>query len=318
MGTPPYSAIFILWTALRVAALVAALWLLSRAWPIRGVSGLLCALLALAFYPVVVSLQVGQPTALVLLGWAGGSAALRLGNERSAGIWLTLAIVKPQHLPVILLALVITRRWKALATSAVVVGLASIAVMPFAGWDWPLRFLSLLIKQATQAPNVVIDPAMMQNWRVFFMRVLNFSPSAPTYAAIAILLTIVAVPIAWWYAARRSGLTLNVPLSPQSSVLYTKLWAFTLCASLLASYHLLYPDLALAIVPGWIIAHMALSRSVRDPTRWLWLGWLWIGWTLGFVVNYQTIQVALAPAWLAITVVSLLVSAFGGRRTTDD
>lgn len=311
----PYSTIFLLWTFLRLAAFALALWMLSRAWAISGVSRLLCALVAFAFYPVVVSLQVGQPTAFVVLGWAAGSAALRMGKERSAGVWLSLVALKPQHLPVILLALAVMRRWKALAAFAITAGIATIAVMPFAGWDWPFHYVQLLLKQAAQPPNVVIDPAMMQNWRGFFMRVLNFSPSARTYAILATIFTIIAVAVVWWLATRRPNRQHpRSALSPQPSVLSTPLWAFTLCAALLASYHLLYPDLALAIVPGWIIARMALSRPVSDPARWLWLGWLWIGWTLGFVVNYQTIQVALAPAWLAITAVCLLVPAFAGRR----
>ena len=189
-----------------------------------------------------------------------------------------------------------------------------------------IHYGALLLKQATQPPNVIIDPAMMQNWRGFFMRVLNFSPSAPIYAAAASLLTIAAVIAVWLFAARRPT-TAKVPLyspipeaksgdSQTATPFNSRLWAFTLCAAMLASYHLLYPDVALAVVPGWIIASMALAQPAKDPARWAWLGWLWIGWTLGLIVNYQSINVAFAPAWLAIT--ALLLVWANRRRTTDD
>lgn len=314
----PYSAIYLLWTVLRLAAIAWGLWALSRAWPIRGLSGVLCALLCLAFYPVIASLQVGQTTAFVLLGWAAGSAALRRGNEWAAGAWLALAILKPQYLPLVLLVLVVMRRWRALAAFAAVAGAATILAMPFAGWDWPIRYATLLLKQATDPPNMIIDPAMMQNWRGFFLRVLDFSPSAQVYATAASAVTVLAVIAVWVFAARRQARLFaraaaieHHPIA--SSLFNSRLWAFTLCAALLASYHLLYPDLALAVVPAWIILAIALARSVREPTRWAWLGWLWVGWVLGFVVNYQSFQVALAPIWMAITAIWLVVGEWQVR-----
>jgi hypothetical protein len=343
----PYSAIFLVWTLLRLAAIVAALWALSRAWPIRqhsllparyslltrSASGLLCALVALTFYPVTLSLQVGQTTPFVLLGWAAGSTALRSGNDTAGGAWLALAVLKPQYLPVPLIALVVMRRWRALRAFAISVGAAVLLSMPFAGWDWPWHYVKLLWRQAMQPPNQVIDPAMMQNWRGFFMRVLNFAPNAALYAALASALTVLAVIVVWYFAQRQkqvqssrfkvqgsatqkhlSGLRVSVVnnnslLTTHHSLLPSNLWAFTLCAALLASYHLLYPDLSLAIVPGWIIAAMALARPFSNPARWAWLGWLWVGWGLGFIVNYQSMVVALAPAWLAITSLCLVAGA---------
>jgi hypothetical protein len=348
----PYSAIFLVWTLLRLAAILAALWALSRAWPIgqhlllppryslltRSVSMVLCALVSLTFYPVILSLQVGQTTPFVLLGWAVGSAALRLGHEQAGGAWLVMAVVKPQYLPVPLIALIVMRRWRALRAFAVTAGAAVLLAMPFAGWEWPWQYGQLLWKQATQPPNPVIDPAMMQNWRGFFMRVLNFAPSAALYAAIVSALTVLAVVIVWYVAERQGkvqgsrfkiqGPTTekilselgdsavnNSPLTTRHSLLPTNLWAFTLCAALLASYHLLYPDLSLAIVPGWIIAAMALARPISNPARWAWLGWLWVGWGLGFIVNYQSIVVALAPAWLAITALCLVAGGIQAALT---
>ena len=313
-----YSDVFLLWTALRLAALALALWALSRAWPMRGPSKWLCVLLALTFYPVIVGLQVGQTTTFVLLGLAAGSAALRLGRDGAAGAWLALVALKPQHLPVLLIALAVMGRWRALRVFALTVAAMTVAAGPFAGWDWPLGFIKLLIKQATQPPNIVIDPAMMQNWRGFFTRVLNFNSNAALYAALASIVTVLAVATLWWrYQAKHRSEVVSSNLSTfrsPRSPLDSRLWAFTLCAAMLASYHLLYPDVALAVVPGWIIAALALARPVGDPARWAWLGLLWVGWCLGFLVNYQSIAVAYAPLWLAVTAVCLV----GGRWTMDD
>ena len=312
----PYEGVFIAWTVLRLLAIGAGLWALAWGWPIRGASGVLCALAALTFYPVAMGLQVGQSSALVFLGWALMSAALLKGRTGWVGVGLALAALKPQFLPVVLLALVLLRQWRALAVFGAVVAGAIVLTMPVVGWDWPVRYATLLLELAGRAPNPVIDPAMMQNWRGFFMRVLNFHPQYSLYAALATSLSIAAITAAWlwWLRFTRgssgySGANRRGNGDAYSTPAWSALWACTLWVGLLCSFHLLYPDLVLAIVPAWIMAALALARPAHAPTRWLWLGWLWVGWWLGYIVNYHSIVVALAPLWMAVTVPALLKSA---------
>lgn len=310
-----YEWIFIIWTALRLLAVAAAFRALAWGWPISRTgrlpsgSGVLCALVALTFYPLAVGLQVGQSSALVFLGWALVSAALFRGRAGWAGVGLALAALKPQFLPVVVGMLVVLRQWRALLVFVCIVSAAVVLAMPVLGWEWPVRYAALLLELAARPPNPVIDPAMMQNWRGFFMRVLNFHPEYGTYAALASALSVAALIVAWvrWSRVSRPGFWWCWPRPTLASTpRWSALWAGTLWVGLLCSFHLLYPDLVLAIVPAWIVAALALARPVQVPTRWLWIGWLWTGWWLGYIVNYHSIVVALAPLWMAVTAAALL------------
>ena len=69
--------------------------------------------------------------------------------------------------------------------------------------------------------------------------------------------------------------------------------------------------LALALVPGWILAAGALARG---ETRLI--AWLGLGWVLGFVAALPGLAGALPALWLALTAAWLFRTR--GQRAAAD
>ena len=308
---PPFEALFVaalqglgfsapatlaVWTVLGLLAVAAALAALRWGWPVLGTGGLLLTLAALTFYPLVRGLLLGQSTALLLLGWALGSAALRRGYDGWAGVALALATLKPQTIPVVLLILLVMRRWRALAAWAATVGAATVAVMPLLGADWPLRYLAFLWQVVLWPPTRVLTATTMQNWRGELARLLGESSLT---TALALGLSVLAVGLLgalWWrIGAWRPG-----------TPTWEHAWAATLLLAVLVSPHVEPQDLALALVPAWMLA-VALAPADARAGR----TWLWLGWALGFVaVRYDYFVLGPAVLWLTATTGWLLWRAW--------
>jgi hypothetical protein len=284
-----FSEVWALWTVLRLGAIGAGLLALRWAWPARGAGGALRTLGALTFYPLFTGVLVGQVTPIIFLSWAAGSAALRRGYNGWAGAAFALTICKPQYASVVLLALLAQGRGRALLTFGGVAGGAYALSAPFAGADWPARYAGLVLDLAGRPPNDAIDPAMMQNWRGLFQRWLAGSDATLPVTLLAVGLSLVALVAMWRRIAPEDGAAID-------GAVWDCAWACTLLVGLLTSFHLLYPDLTLAIAPAWIVAAGAAQARGALPRLWLWLGW-----ALGFVVNFQSLVLTAAPLWMAAT-----------------
>ncbi len=291
-----YVTVFGIWTGLALLAIGGSLAALRRAWPLAGLSGWLAVAAALSFLPLYAGLLLGQTAAFVLLGWALGSAALRRGYDGWAGVGFALAVVKPQLLPGLLLALLIMRRWRVLAAWAVTVGGIVAVTLPILGLDWPIHYLRLTLSVGGYPPDPVLNPTTMQNWRGLLTRLFGDTALTNNLALVAAALTLGV--IAWiWIGAGRQAWT---PGTPD----WNRRWAATLCAALLSTPYLLPHDLALVLVPAWILAADALERADRRLAAWLWLGW-----ALGFLLLSMAIPIPPAVPWLVGTVGWLLWQA---------
>ncbi|HMA33983.1 MAG TPA: glycosyltransferase family 87 protein [Chloroflexia bacterium] len=297
-------AIFGVWTGLSLLAIIASLAALHWGWPVPGPGAPVLTLAAAAFFPLAASLLLGQNSALVLLGWAGGSAALARGYPGWAGVGFALATIKPQAMPVILLALVLGRYGRALATYLGTLALAVGLTLPILGGDWPLRYGTLLVQTAIRPADPVIDPATMQNWRGLFTQLLGPGLPALEFTIGATLLTLAGWGLVWWRGGRTPP-----PPGPIGSGqgAWNDLWALTLVVALLVNPHLQLHDLALALVPGWILGGAAAARA--DRRRALWLG---VGWVLGLLALYRSLP--LTVVWLAGTAGWLGWAAWRPRR----
>ena len=113
---------FYAWLVLSLAALVAAWWLAA---PGAGVLRSLWLIGALAWYPVLYSLSLGQPAMIVLFAVA---AAWRLAEARRpylAGAVLGLSVVKPQLAFAVPVVLLVAGRWRIAAAWAVTAAIRS-------------------------------------------------------------------------------------------------------------------------------------------------------------------------------------------------
>ena len=275
-------------TLLSLLAIAAAWRALGWGWPIRGRPGLIGALALVTFFPVVAGLLLGQNTALVLLGWAAGSAALRRGYPGWAGVAFALLALKPQAAPVILLALLLGRYWRTLGVAAGTVIAAVGLTLPILGAEWPLRYGALLWQLATSPADAAIDPATMHNWRALATHLLGHNTGATILTGLLTLLSLGLLIWAWWSTA--------APRPAPGTWAWDRRWAMTLLLALLVNPHLQLHDLALALVPGWILA--AHARATVD---WRLAAWLGVGWALGLFALYRGMPLPLTVLWLAGT-----------------
>ena len=66
----------------------------------------------LFFFPFAFSIFLGQITILLMVGLMNAYFELEDGHDLRAGFWCGLLILKPQYLPVLLLVMLVKRRWQ--------------------------------------------------------------------------------------------------------------------------------------------------------------------------------------------------------------
>src|SRR6266446_2428148 len=113
----PYQVAYWMWSTLLVAALVLA-WHLAA--PGSGRARVIFLVAAFGWLPIVYGLQLGQPALLVVEGVAAGYALLRRGRDLEAGAMLGVLVFKPQLALLVPVVLLVTGRWRAFASSVVV------------------------------------------------------------------------------------------------------------------------------------------------------------------------------------------------------
>ncbi len=262
-----YPLIFAAWTLLGLALLGASLRLLAHGWPVQRRDRLLAGLAALSFFPVFETLLIGQSSLLLLLSWAAAAVALRRGRDGAAGIALALGAIKPQAVLVPIFVLLIMRRRRALGALTLTLGSFSIALMPFLGLDWPLRYIRLVLSVGGYPSDPTLVPSGMENWRGQVVRLLGDTPNANLLALGLMGLSLLLVG-ALWLSPRLGGGRWQ-PDNPA----WSRRWAVSLLAHQLITPYLLLHDLTLILVPGWILAAGAIADHDRRMIAWLWLGW---------------------------------------------
>ncbi|HEU5329267.1 MAG TPA: glycosyltransferase family 87 protein [Thermomicrobiales bacterium] len=298
----PYPLIFALWSGASVLAAGAALWLLARYAPLPGPANRAGLLLACAFPPLHLALWLGQPSAFVLLGLCGAWAALRHERPALAGVAFALVALKPQLLPILVLALCLQRRWRTLLVTAGVLAGGSIAMMPVLGVAWPLRYLLLLSGSRDWGAEVGVHPAQMENWRGLAVNLFGQSVPAlvmPCVVGLS-LLTVGLLLLAWWRAHPAGQ---GAGTAGQDDLI----WALAILVAVPASLHLLPHDLSALVLPAWLLGRRALNGAW--PTS-LSRGWLALLGG-GYLCSWLPLLASDAPAVAVIPTVSLLGAAIG-------
>ena len=334
----PYPIVFALWTLLCGIAIGMSLGLLDGALPVARPVGWVLSLAACSYLPLIRGLMLGQNSPLVLLGLCALYANLKRGQEGWAGAALVLVALKPQILPVILLLLVLQKRWRALAVFAGIMGGLSILFMPILGIGWPVQYISLLLGVAGWSNSGAIDPAIMHNWRGFLTDVLSNHFSnliTPLFIALA-LATAALVTWAWWRTrdaksgagdrdthdnyqttrANRSAIQ-DTHLEDYYAPRFDLLWALTGIAALLTSLHLNPHDLTLLVFPAWIIGAYATSSLWGRGFSRLWVAILALGYVLAPFILTNPVQVVIPSVLLMALAVILLAWHLANPSTEE-
>jgi hypothetical protein len=208
--------------ALTLAALVPAL---ART-PIERAT---VALLALAFHPIARTTFGGQNTVLTWALVTGSLWALVRGRVVLAGVLVGLLSYKPQYVPFLVLALLVTRCWTTLVVAAGVTlahyALGAVLLSP----DWPLRMLA--------AMRAYRPMEWHDNVRTHFSLVPFFDYAVGGGAGrVLSALGVLAVLVGLFVSLRRVRDVRAV-------------WALCLVAGMLCSPHLQYYDFGVLVLP---------------------------------------------------------------------
>lgn len=256
---------FYAWSTISLAALVAAWWLAA---PGAGWTRALWLLGALAWYPVLYNLSLGQPATIVLFAIAASWWFAEAGRPYVAGAVLGLTVVKPQLALVVPVVLLVAGRWRiALAwavTAAILVGLSVIVI----GASGVSDYRSLLA-EAQLLPN-----------NRYFTLAYVLGPGTLSYVAAAV---VVGVGLVGAYLNRGAGLLRLFALGVATSTLSATYW------------HL--QDFTILVVAGWLFW--------RDtPPAWerLWLLVVVAAGELAWPLSPLPMLIAVA-VWLAFLIV---------------
>ncbi|WP_208026946.1 glycosyltransferase family 87 protein [Rhabdothermincola sediminis] len=245
----PYRLSYAVHTAAMVAAAVAALWLVRPMAPLVDRYFEQTVLAALVFYPLFKGVTGGQNTALVLLAVAAFARGMWDGRELLAGLAAGGLLLKPQYAVVLVVVLVVTRRWRSLGVVAAAGVLAYLAGAELAGWGWVGEWLDQ-VSWLAEADA----PANGHN-AISFLGVAEslWGFGAPVAQVVGWGLAAVAACLVagWWWRAPRSA----VPA----------LMAVTAPVVLLVAPHAIYYDGGLLVLA---LAILAAGFATSTRTRW--------------------------------------------------
>ena len=286
LGLSPVG-IFALWTVLSLLALAGAIAALQAGRPAPRPWRAPAALAVLTFYPLVISILLGQATAFLLLALALALLALRRGRDGWAGGALALVLIKPQFLIGVLLALLLLRRWRALLSFGATAGALGLGSLLLLGPGWPAAFLRISLSVGGYPPDPTSDPANMPNWRGLLVGLLGDSPATPVLTTALAALTLLALCA----VCRRIGRRAPAAGQPE----WDRLWALILCATLLGTLYLQRHDAGLFVLPAWLLVTDA------GPQAGAWRGWVAVGWVAGLLVTTSVLPVPPLALWLVLT-----------------
>lgn len=275
---PPFALIFVplsllqpvpalvLWLIINFLILVASLYWaasglkldLSRAW-IR--------ILAISVsLPVFLNFAFAQVNVLLLLGVVGSLLGWRRGEERAAGLWLGLLLLKPQSVTLLVLGLAISGKWRVVgwaAVSGIALGLTSMLLGGLGGIINLVRLLWLYPQGLATT-----YPQSMMNWRSAGLTLTPWvgQGAANAVTMLGIFLTIISVVVVWRRV--RNDAQPNLPL------IYAASLAGSSAISWHSHIHMALPLIALIWLPRKV-------DFVMQATRVFWS----IGIALAFLVT---------------------------------
>jgi hypothetical protein len=141
----------------------------------------------------------GTLSLLVLVFLTGCYLSLKQGNDRRAGVWLGLALVKPQFMLLAAAMLLGARRWQALAVLFAMGGVIAIGSAGILGWQiwWDYALFLLRVGDLLNLHGTV--PTAMYNLRGILFLALgpDRAPLINLATSVAFLGAVVFAAILW-------------------------------------------------------------------------------------------------------------------------
>jgi hypothetical protein len=292
----PLGGAFLLWSGANLALAGATIRRLVAATARLRADRALLVIAILGFLPLTLTLWQGQLAIPVWLGLTGAVLAWRSGHERQAGAWLILGLLKPQLIALPVLALLVGRRWRALAVvlagSAAVLG-GSLLVLG----NWLPAYVSFLTTFVRPDLALGDNPLLIQNWRGLVYHLLG-TTGGP--AADGLVLALDALSVAGVVA-------LCWPRAGRDSAGWELRFAVAILLGLLVDPHLLLHDTLVALVPGFIFWRAATGAGARRGTL---RGVLAAGPFVAFLAEFWTPTRIQLGAWYLVLLLGAVAWAW--------
>lgn len=292
----PYTVDYLLWLVLDCLLLASAMYALEQYTGLHGRKAALMRLSALCFLPVFMALGLGQVSILLLALFTAVFFAARAERDTLCGAVLALAIIKPPYVLPFLIALLVRKRWRAVAAFGVTSAVLLLAPLPIMGASINQTYLRTLLDvtrwqgrtAAVAYHHVLVAPATYAaTWNHSFAGFAQLALSAPMSTMATMALNCLAILFLIWSALRFHRI--DIPL------------ALAVIVALLISPHTLAYDLTLLLIPV-AVAIREKPRGPRALVPLLIAGYLMItvGYKLAFFVPLQLSVVAMSAlgVWL--------------------
>lgn len=254
----------ILWLLIGLCCWILIKLLVQKGWRLWEAS--LVGLQAILFYPVFISVLIGQDTAFVLLGALLWMQAIQQENDWLASIGLGLLLLRPHLALALALPTFLIRRVtrKYLSIILILSGLESFILI---GWGGIKDYINALIISA-QGQGYGMNMPSMVNFTGFLLRVfpnidillINFLKWG------GYLLTIVCICILWW--KRKNHIT-------------SQLVGCSVLVSLFIAPHLHFHDLSLLLLPA-----LATTGTSSNKLSWATFFYLIAGCSLLLIASH--------------------------------
>jgi hypothetical protein len=284
---------YVLWTTVNLALTAyVALRLADRV----VVDRIVMIAVVITFFPVVRSLVVGQPGGLLLFALWKGIEALEQGRHGVAGAWLGILLIKPNYLALLVVWLLISRRWQVLAgLSAVGAGLV-LSTVAILRWDGTVTFVGAAtdfgVRMNQSLPGAA--PDMMPSWRGM---IANIPVALSEPGSLALFGCLAFLTLAAW--------SLSFRFEPGSgggdvSLMMLSTLIVTILVNPLAHIH----ALILLVAPAVLVA--AGSGTSASQVKQSYLASLYLLPTIGILSIAFTGWIT----WVAIAILGVLVVMF--------
>jgi hypothetical protein len=274
------AAFNVLLTAVLVAILV------RNSLSIHGRAAVVAAAMIAGFFPLFVTVLQGQSDLVVLVPLAAAYVAWTRGRHGWAGVFSALALAKPQLLLLVPVLFIARRAWRALAGFVAVVGaLGLVSVIgfgPSAVWSYLGAVGTWAISGRLPAGGQLVytDTAVYSLRNI--LEALPGGSKAVGLVILVLLLALVALSLSWR------------PDKPRLD------FALAVAASLVLSPHQNVHDLALMVIPGFVLADLALAGQLRWPRV----------AAVVLAIAYVAVNMTLAISLWSAAVGALLVAAY--------